>query len=428
MTRQLAKLGARTVPTLKTPGRHSDGGGLYLIVDPSGARRWAFIYRWKRRGELGAGRQREMGLGSFNSVSIEKARKKASAARDLLSDGIDPIAAKRADRPVPTFGEVADELTAVRTAELRNEKSRARWKRALETYAAGLRSQPVDQIGTEAILKTLRAPPADDPKGEPFWSRTPESAQVTRGYIEAVLDAAKAKGFRSGENPARWRGHLDHLLSRPKRFGRGHHAAMDFGDVPAFIVELRSREATAALALEFLILTAARSGEVLGARWSEIDLDAKVWTVAASRMKAGRQHRVPLSDRAVEVLDKAAELKRGSNAHVFPGQKLDRDGQTNPLSVMAFEMLLRRMKRDVTTHGFRSSFRDWAGEATNFPREVAEAALAHTIGDSAERAYRRQDALEKRRRLMEAWANFLTVGAARGNVRTFARPASAGRV
>lgn len=403
MVRQLAKLSPRRVATLSKPGRHSDGGGLYLVVEPSGSKRWAFLFRWKRPGEIGAGRLREMGLGSFNSVSLEKARKKAAHARDLLDDGLDPIEARKAERPAPSFGEVADELIRIRSTELRNEKSKARWKRALVTYAASLRTIPVDAITTEHVLAALNAPPADDPKGEPLWLRVPESAKLARGYIEAVLDAAKAKGFRAGENPARWRGHLDHLLSRPKKLLRGHHAAMAFHDTPAFVQELRMRQAVSALALEFLILTAARSGEVFGATWSEIDLGEKVWTIPASRMKAEREHRVPLSARAIEILEKAQPLKRGHAPHVFPGPG-DKD---RPLSTMALAMLMRRMERgEFTVHGFRSAFRDWAGEATNFPREVAEAALAHVIGDSAERAYRRGDALEKRRKLMEAWASY----------------------
>jgi integrase len=224
-----------------------------------------------------------------------------------------------------------------------------------------------------------------------------------RAYVKDVLDAAAAKGFRSGENPARWDGHLKHLLAPPKKLARGHHAAMAYADLPAFMGELRRREATAALALEFLILTAARSGEVIGAGWSEIDLKAKLWTVPAARMKAGREHRVPLSDRAVEILTDLADAKTGS--YVFAGPKPRKD-DNGPLSSMAFAMLLRRMKKDVTTHGFRSAFRDWAGSASTFPRELAEEALAHAIGDETERAYRRQDALQKRSKLMQAWANY----------------------
>ena len=416
MARELAKLSPRGVATLKTPGRHSDGGGLYLVVDASGAKRWIFLYRWKRPGEKGAGRLSEMGLGSFTGVSLEKARKKAIEARGILADRKDPITERNSKRECPTFGAMADEVIAMRAGALRNEKSKARWKRALETYAAALRPIRVDEVNTEDVLKTLNATPPGEPDGTPFWTRTPESAKLTRGYIEAVLDAARAKGFRTGENPARWRGHLDHLLSKPKRLTRGHHAAMAFADVPAFLTELRGRASTAALGLEFLILTAARSGEVLGARWSEFDLKARVWTVPAARMNARREHRVPLSDRTLEMLETAAKLKGdGDDPYVFPGKSADK-----PLSSMAFEMLLRRMKLEVTTHGFRSSFRDWAGEATKFPREVAEAALAHSVGDSAEQAYRRGDALEKRKLMMNAWAGYC--GARKGNVVPFGTP------
>jgi integrase len=219
-----------------------------------------------------------------------------------------------------------------------------------------------------------------------------------------VLDAARVQGLRSGENPARWRGHLDKLLPKPKKLARGHHAAMSYAAVPVFLVQLRDRPLIAAMALDFLILTAARTGEVLGARWTEIDLDAKVWTVPGSRMKSGREHRVPLSHPALAILERLAEAKAG--AFVFPGQRLDR-----PLSSMALEMVLRRMDlKNVTVHGFRAAFRDWAGDETDFPREVCEAALAHVAGDATELAYRRGDALAKRRELMNAWAAFCDGG------------------
>jgi integrase len=253
-----------------------------------------------------------------------------------------------------------------------------------------LRNKPVDTIGIDDVLAVLK----------PIWTEKAETASRLRGRIEKILDAAKAKGFREGENPARWRGHLDHLLPKHSSLSRGHHAAMPYEEAAGFIGELRKREATAALALEFCILTAARSGEVLGARWSEIDLDKKVWTIPANRMKAGREHRVPLSNGAISILEKLVELKAGE--FVFPGQKSGKS-----LSNMSMEMVLRRMKIEgVTVHGFRSSFRDWAGNVTNFPREVIETALAHVIGDKAEQAYRRSDALDKRRKLMDAWAAF----------------------
>jgi integrase len=274
----------------------------------------------------------------------------------------------------------------------------------LRDYAAPLRRLPVDKITTDDVLSVLK----------PLWNEKPETAARLRGRIERVLDAAKAQGQRSGENPARWRGHLDQLLPKRQRLTRGHHAAMGYTDVPAFMAELQARQATASLALEFTILTAARSGEVLGARWDEFDLDRAVWTIPASRMKAGREHRVPLSRRALKVVKAMHDARNGD--FVFPGQKPGK-----PLSVMALEMVLRRMKiKDVTVHGFRSAFRDWAAERTNIPNEVCEAALAHVIENKAEAAYRRGDLFDKRRKLMEAWAAYCATSKA-GNVVAFRR-------
>jgi integrase len=254
-----------------------------------------------------------------------------------------------------------------------------------------LRGLPVDKIGTAEILAILK----------PLWARAPETASRLRGRIEAILDAAKAQGHRSGENPAAWRGNLAHLLPKRNAFARDHHAALPFVEVPAFIARLRKQKTISAFALEFLILTATRSGEALGARWNEFDLGAKVWTIPPARMKARREHRVPLPGRAMGVLGWMAGAKRSE--FVFPGRTADQ-----PLSTGAFTALLQRMKvEDVTVHGFRSTFRDWCGEATNYPRELAEAALAHAVGNAVERAYRRSDALEKRRPMMEEWARFL---------------------
>jgi integrase len=375
-------LTARKVATAK-PGKYSDGGNLYLIVSPSGSRKWVLRFTWR-------GSAKEMGLGSATTVSLADAREKASAARRKLAQGVNPIEDRRRDNGIPTFGEMADNVREALSAGFRNEKHKAQWKSTLETYAAPLRFKPVDTIATDDVLAVLK----------PIWTLIPETASRVRGRIEKVLDAAKAKGFREGENPARWRGHLDHLLSKPSKLRRGHHPAMPYEGVAAFVGKLRERQATAALALEFCILTAARSGEVLGARWSEIDLDKKVWTVPATRMKAGREHRVPLSNRAIAILKRLRDF--GSSEFVFPGQK-----PKKPLSNMAMEMVLRRMNvENATVHGFRSSFRDWAGNVTSFPREVTETALAHVIGDKAEQAYRRGDALDKRRILMEAWADY----------------------
>lgn len=386
MALALNKLSARGVASIVKPGRHGDGGGLYLVVDKSGAKRWVFLYR--RDDKL-----REMGLGGIKSVTLARARELASEARTNLQAGIDPIAAKNSSAPVavPTFGDEADAFIAAMAPQFRNAKHLDQWKMTLKKYAAPLRPKRVDEISTIDVLEVLK----------PIWLTKPETAGRLRGRIERVLDAASAKGHRTGQNPALWRGHLANLLPKRKKLSRGHHAAMAYEDVPAFVADLRERDAMAARALEFTILTAARTGETFGATWREIDLKAAVWVIPAERMKAGREHRVPLTPRAVEILTELAGLKAGRDAFVFPGRKEGR-----PLSVMAMDMLMRRMKVDFTVHGFRSSFRDWAGEETTFPREVAEAALAHVVGDETERAYRRGDALEKRRKLMAAWANY----------------------
>ncbi|WP_252865806.1 tyrosine-type recombinase/integrase [Brevundimonas diminuta] len=363
------------------------------------------MFRFKWRGRLV-----DMGLGAASSVTLAKARERAGDARKLLVDGINPLEAKRADQAVPTFGEVADRLVSDLGPQWRNEKHRAQWKTTLEKDAAKLRPLPVDKVETADVLAVLKT----------IWSTKPETASRLRGRIERVLDAAKAKGFRSGENPARWRGHLDHLLPKRQKLTRGHHPALPFEKVPGFVADLRNRDAVAAMALEFAIYTAARSGEVRGATWAEIDLAAKVWTVPADRMKAGREHRVPLSARTVEILEKVRDLSSGTpDAVVFPGIK-----KGSSLSDAAFDRLLKRMgfkSGELTPHGFRSSFRDWAGEASTFPRELAEAALAHVVGDTTERAYRRGDALEKRRKMMDAWARFCEPKAAGSNVTPLAR-------
>jgi integrase len=382
VARQINRLNARTVATVSENGRHADGGGLYLSISPNGGRRWVFLYRWH-------GKPTEIGLGSARDVTLARARELAKDARAKLAEGINP---KEARKPLEggTFAECADRLIAAMRPSWRNGKHAAQWEMTLREYAAPLRRLPAHTITTDDVLSVLK----------PLWNEKPETASRLRGRIERVLDAAKAQGLRSGENPARWRGHLDQLLPKRQRLTRGHHAAMSYGDVPAFVADLRWRRATAALALEFTILTAARSGEVLGARWDEFDLERAVWTVPARRMKAGREHRVPLSGRALAIV-KALRQAEGGEL-VFTGHKPGR-----PLSGMALEMLLRRMKvDDVTVHGFRSAFRDWAAECTNFTNEVCEAALAHTVANKVEAAYRRGDLFEKRRKLMDDWAAF----------------------
>ncbi|ARQ01712.1 tyrosine-type recombinase/integrase [Pseudorhodoplanes sinuspersici] len=381
-TRTLHRLSPNAVRTQTKPGRHADGGGLYLSISSYGRRRWVFMFA---RGT----KQSEIGLGGARDVTLAKAREIAAAMRAALRDGKDPRSVRRVASPV-TFGEFADDHIEHKVApSLRNAKHLDQWRMTLREYAKPMRGRPIDAIDTDDVLGVLK----------PIWTSKNETAVRLRGRIEAILDAAKAKGLRSGENPARWRGHLDHLLPKRQKLTRGHHAALPFADIPTFMADLRSREGVAALALEFAILTAARSGEVRGARWDEFDFDKAIWTVPPERMKAGIVHRVPLSRRAVAIVQKLQEAK--TSEFVFPG----RNGKT-PMSDMTLTAVLKRMKCAITAHGFRSSFRDWCGEATNFPREIAEAALAHTNKNEVEAAYRRGDALEKRRELMTAWTNY----------------------
>ena len=393
----MGRLTARKVETAK-PGVYVDGQGLRLVVGATGTRKW--VFRFMRRG-----RSHEMGLGG-SDVSLAMARERAADARRTLAAGRNPIdAARLAQVGQPTFGQVADEFVAAKQSEWRNGKHRAQWNMTLQRYCGPLRALPVDEIDTAAVLEILK----------PLWTRVPETASRLRGRIETVLDAARARGLigPNEANPARWRGHLDKLLPKRQKLTRGHHAAMPFADVPQFMASLQKRDAVTALALEFVILTAARSGEALGARWAEIDFQNAIWTVPAARMKAGRTHRVPLSRRALVIIKKLHAARTGE--FIFPGQRPDK-----PLSGMAMEMILRRMKADgATVHGFRSSFRDWCGEVSTFPREVAEAALAHVAGDATERAYRRGDALEKRRELMEVWGAYCEPKS--GNVVSIAR-------
>lgn len=399
MARETNRLSVRGVVALKDPGRHADGAGLYLVVDKSGAKRWVFLFRWQ-------GKLKEMGLGSTLAVSLASAREAAAEARKLVAAGRNPIEERRAAvTKVPTFAEMAETVIESISHGLRNAKHIGQWRMTLSVernaegqlvesgYCLKLRKKLVSEVNTADVLAVL----------QPIWTIKAETASRVRGRIERVLDAAKAKGLRSGENPARWRGHLDSLLPRRHKLQHGHHDALPYPEMPAFIADLRKREAVAALMLEFTILCASRTGEVVGAKWSEIDRRSKVWTIPAARMKASKEHRVPLGTRALEILLILAKL-RTSGDYLFPSAQKGR-----PLSNMAMLALLqRRMDRpDITVHGFRSSFRDWAGECTSFPREVAEAALAHTVGDEVERAYRRGDALEKRRKLMLAWEGFI---------------------
>lgn len=411
---------ALTAATVKhaKPGRYGDGGGLFLLVKDTGKRSWLFRYRL-------AGKERDMGLGGASgpaAVTLAEARVKAAGLLKLVKDGKDPLserdrlaadelASAQAERiRAITFKAAAESYVEAHGSGWRNAKHRAQWTSTLETYAhPHMGDLPVSEVSTAQVMAAL----------QPIWTQKPETASRVRGRIEAVLDYAKAREWRTGENPARWRGHVANMLpARSKVAKAQHHPALPWTKIGTFMAALRDRDATAARALEFTILTAARTGEVLGARWAEIDLKGAVWTVPAQRMKAGREHRVPLSVAAVAVLKEMAKLRpdgtTDGQAFLFPGARPNR-----PLSQMAMLMLLRRMEQtEITAHGFRSTFRDWCAEATAYPHEMAEIALAHTIGDKVEAAYRRGDMIEKRRRMMDDWAKFCARPAATlGNVR-----------
>lgn len=403
----MAKAKPNNPRLLTKPGVHAYGDGLYLQVRTADRRTWIFRY------SLG-GKARWMGLGALDDVPLADARVAALEARKLLRAGLDPIDARTgadpvAAAPIPairTFEAVAGEYIAAHEAGWRNAKHRQQWANTLATYAyPTLGAVDVADLTTDAVAGVLA----------PIWGTKPETASRLRGRIEAVLDFSKVKGWRSGDNPATWRGNLKHLLADPTKMATvKHHAALPWREIGAFMATVAGREGVASLALRFAILTAARTGEVIGATWQEIALDGPdgaVWTIPGVRMKAGKEHRVPLSDAAVAILTEAAKLRTRKDAAalpVFPGQRIDR-----PMSNMSMEMLLRRMgRRDLTVHGFRSSFRDWVAEATDHPRELAEASLAHTLGNAVERAYQRGTMLEKRRRLMADWATFCGNGPA----------------
>ena len=397
MPATINRLTAVEVRDTKTPGRLPDGGGLHLQIGPNGSKSWLFIFRWE-------GKRPELGLGPYPQVSLASARRRAEDARSILSGRPkqDPRVVWAAAAPAArmTFGDFVDEWLPALIKAFRNPKHQQQWENTLKIYGGSLRPMWLDEIDTQAVLAVL----------QPIWATKRETAQRVRGRVERVLDAAKAKGLRTGENPARWRGHLSTLLPAQRRVIQ-HFPAMPYDQVPAFVAQLKEREAATALCLRFIILTAVRSSEARGARWDEIDLQAKVWTIPAERMKAGKSHRVPLSAEAVAILKPLHETRRGPL--VFPGQT-----SKKPLSETAFRALFRRCDvSNVTIHGFRSAFRDWCGEATNFPREIAEQALAHTVGNAVEQAYRRGDALEKRRKLMEAWAMYCMTPNRAGNVR-----------
>ena len=373
-------LNARKVATAG-PGRHGDGRGLFLYVKPSGTRSWVLRYQVM-------GKRHDLGLGAFPEVSLAMARDRALEARRMIQEGQDPIAKKRQAQP-KTFKDAALELIESKRPGWKNAKHTAQWSSTLEIYAfPSLGRMQVASIQTADVVGVLKQ----------IWNEKPETANRIRQRIEAVLDYAMALGVRTGDNPARWRGHLDHLLPKPTKVRSvKHHPALAHTEIAEFMAELSGRAGVAARALAFTILTAARSGETRGAKWSEINLDAKIWTIPPERMKAGKEHRVPLTDAAMAYLEPKSEDSRLLfESETKPGK---------PISNMSMTAVLRRMKHDdITVHGFRSTFRDWAGETTGFPREVIAAALAHGIKDKAEAAYARSDLFEKRRSLMEAWS------------------------
>jgi integrase len=404
MARAIGRLTAQKVEKFKSagspkPGMYADGGGLYLRITPEGARNWVLRYMLNRR-------PRWMGLGPLALYGLADARAKALEARRKRHEGIDPIEARRAERlrqrleeaKAITFKQCAESYIASHGAGWRNDKHKYQWPATLGAYAHPfIGALPVHAVDTALVLKVL----------EPIWAKKPETASRVRQRIENILDFAKVRGYREGENPARWRGHLDKLLPARSRVRQVEHlAALPYAALPPFLTGLREREAVAARGLEFLILTAARTSEVIGARWNEIDLLDKTWSVPATRMKAGREHRVPLTPRALAILGdiQSARPSEDGDAYVFPGPRAGK-----PLSNMAFLMLLRRMELgDLTVHGFRATFKTWASERTSFQNEIVEAALAHVIGNKVEQAYRRTDMFEKRRRLMHQWATFCT--------------------
>lgn len=395
------KLNIKQVDALKKHGIYSDGGGLYLRIRPSLAKpnpdkpddkgvvskSWLFIH--------GTGKaRRELGLGSFHDVPLAKAREKATAMRALVLEGRDPRGARpqpvQAAEPVMTFGKFALAWFGDVEDGYSNRKHRNQWRSTIKTYAADLMEMPIADIKPDDVFAVVH----------PIWLSKSETARRVRGRIERVMDAAKAKGLYQGENPARMRGNLDHMLPKQNRGAVKHHEALPYKDVPAFMESLAKREGIAAQALAFTILTAARSGETRGVIWGEIDFDAKVWTVPADRMKARAQHQVPLTDAALAILDALKPDKVDAKGLAFPAPR------GGLLSDMTMGAVLKRMKVNVTTHGFRSSFRDWAGDETQHDRESIELSLAHTPPSAVERAYRRGRALEKRRELMNDWAAY----------------------
>lgn len=394
MARGINKLTPLGVSKTTKPGYYGDGGGLWLQVSKTGSKSWAFRFK-----SPVTSKAREMGLGSLATYSLAEARCRAKEARQAVDAGRDPIAERETKRQetrlaaalAMSFDQCAEAYVAAHRSGWKSPKHAKQWESTLATYAGPVvGSLPVAAIDTPLVLKIL----------EPIWTTKNETASRLRGRIESVLDWATVRGYRIGDNPARWKGHLDTLLAAPAKVQKvEHHAALPHEQIGVFMTDLKSREGIAAMALQFAILTACRSGEVRSASWREIDLETKVWTIPADRMKAGKEHRIPLSDAALAILQAVPRMV--DNPLVFPAPR----GGT--LSDMTLTAVLRRMERgDLTVHGFRSTFRDWAGETTAFPREVIEHALAHQLKDKTEAAYARGTQFDKRRLLMEAWAKY----------------------
>jgi integrase len=403
------KLTALRVAKAKKRGLYGDGRGLYLRVGKTPASK-SWVLRYMTEGQT-----HEMGLGGAADFSLKEARERARKYRQLLVDGIDPLAERRrelagrrtAAAKGMTFRAAAEQFIRAKSSEWKNAKHAAQWPSTLSTHVYPvLGALPVAAIDVGLVMKVI----------EPIWSEIPETASRVRGRIEAVLDWATVRGYRQGDNPARWRGHLENLLPKPSKAqaaarrgnGRGeHHAALVYAEIGEFMAELRQQKGITARALEFTILTAARTSEVIGARWDEYDSAARLWVVPGSRMKAGKEWRVPLAERAIEIIEEMAKIRQGD--FIFPGRQARR-----PLSHTTMIDALRRVRGDVTVHGFRSSFADFAAERTGFASEVREMALAHAVGNKVEAAYRRTDLFEKRRQLAEAWARFCSAPAVEG--------------
>jgi integrase len=405
MARQQQRLSALQVSKLTKPGLYGDGGGLTLQITQGGVKSWLFRY-------MMAGKAHGMGLGPTHTVSLADARQKALSARKLVLNGINPLAAKKQDQlaatlakaKTMTFAQCAEAYISAHKAGWKSAKHIDQWTNTLKTYAGPVFGHlPVAEIDTGLVIKCLA----------PIWEGKTETASRLRGRIESVLGWATTSGYRTGENPARWKGHLDNLLATISKNSRTtHHPSLPWQHMGLFMTALRARDGTSARAVEFAVLTACRSGEVRGARWSEFDLERKVWTIPADRMKAKRQHEVPLSDAALAILKSTQD----DETFVFPGRK------AQPLSDMSLAVVLRRMNSGerptwtdangagITVHGFRSSFRMWTAETTNYPREVAEHALAHQLPDAVERAYQRGSQFAKRAALMDEWSAFCTTG------------------